>query len=220
MPTDQGLQRVSVWFDGALKEDRRGQISGALSDAGIEPLEGPADGVAGVFFAAVDDRVLAAVARLATAAPERIVAVEAGDSPLDDRDAWRLLSAGAADVVRWNGADGVAEALAARLERWVAIDALLASPRVAGTLIGRSSAWTQALREVIEVACFSDSDVLLTGESGTGKELVAHLIDELDPRPERGPFVTLDCTTVVPTLVRQRVLRARARSVHRSGRRS
>jgi transcriptional regulator with GAF, ATPase, and Fis domain len=200
MPTDQGLQTVGVWFDSALTEDRRGRISGALARTGIEPVEGPVDIAAGVFFAAVDDRVLTAVARLSAAAPERILAVAAGDSPLDDGDAWRLLSAGAADVVRWNGADGVAEVIAARLERWVAIDAALASSRVAATLIGHSDAWMQALREVIEVACFSDSDVLLTGESGTGKELVAHLIHDLDPRPERGPFVTLDCTTVVPTL--------------------
>jgi transcriptional regulator with GAF, ATPase, and Fis domain len=200
MPTDEGMQPVGVWFDSAVTGDVRGRISGALGDAGLQPVEGPAEGVAGAFFAAVDDRVLAAVARLSTAVPERIVAVAAGERPLDDRDAWRLLAAGAADVMRWNGDDGVADAIAARFARWLAIDAALASSRVAGTLVGRSGAWKRALREVIEVARYSDSDVLLTGESGTGKELVAHLIHDLDPRPEPGPFVTLDCTTVVPTL--------------------
>jgi transcriptional regulator with GAF, ATPase, and Fis domain len=42
--------------------------------------------------------------------------------------------------------------------------------------------------------------VLITGESGTGKELIARLIHALDSRVDKGDFVILDCTTVVPTL--------------------
>ena len=42
--------------------------------------------------------------------------------------------------------------------------------------------------------------MLVTGESGTGKERVAQLIHELDPRPNKGKLVVLDCSTVVPSL--------------------
>jgi transcriptional regulator with GAF, ATPase, and Fis domain len=192
------MQPVELWFDAGLSEAGHAGIRSALGAAGIGPENGVASGVAAAVFAAVDERVLAAVARLAARAPERVVAV-AANGGIDDRDAWRLLAAGAADVLCWD-ANGAAATVAARVERWRAIDAALASSRVADTLVGRSPAWLHALREVIEVACFSDSDVLLTGESGTGKELVAHLIHDLDRRPGRGPFVTLDCTTVVPSL--------------------
>ena len=42
--------------------------------------------------------------------------------------------------------------------------------------------------------------MLLVGESGTGKELVARLLHDLDPRPDKGNLVLLDCATVVPSL--------------------
>ena len=45
-------------------------------------------------------------------------------------------------------------------------------------------------------ARFGASPVLLGGESGTGKELVARLIHTLDPRPDKGELIILDCTTV------------------------
>src|SRR5205085_578959 len=54
--------------------------------------------------------------------------------------------------------------------------------------------------QVIEIALFSDGSVLLLGESGTGKELLARLVHTLDPRPDKGELVVLDCTTVVPEL--------------------
>ena len=69
-----------------------------------------------------------------------------------------------------------------------------------GTLefIGRSA----AIRRVLEQAAMAaetDSTVLLTGESGTGKGLLARKIHEWSPRKE-GPFVFVDCGTLVPTL--------------------
>jgi transcriptional regulator with GAF, ATPase, and Fis domain len=56
------------------------------------------------------------------------------------------------------------------------------------------------MREVVEIARFSDLDVLITGPSGTGKELTARLIHTLDARREKGALVVVDCTTIVPTL--------------------
>jgi transcriptional regulator with GAF, ATPase, and Fis domain len=89
--------------------------------------------------------------------------------------------------------------IAARIERWRAIDELVAS-RASRVLVGASAQWIAALREIVEAARFSAASILLVGETGTGKELAAGLVHELDPRPDKGPFVTVDCTTVVDTL--------------------
>jgi len=113
---------------------------------------------------------------------------------------WRLLAAGASDVLAWTDLPDPAEVIAARFARWEEVDRLLDSPRVLKNLVGRSLAWRSALRQIVEVARFSASSVLLGGESGTGKELVARLIHTLDPREEKRDLVTLDCTTIVPEL--------------------
>ncbi|HVM34051.1 MAG TPA: sigma 54-interacting transcriptional regulator [Actinomycetota bacterium] len=116
------------------------------------------------------------------------------------RDPWELLASGVSDVLTWDVGDSVAARAALRLERWAKVDELVASPLVARRLVGRSPPWVAALRKFVEVAHFTDASVLITGDSGTGKELVARMIHSLDPRPEKGNFVVLDCTTVVPSL--------------------
>ncbi len=130
----------------------------------------------------------------------RVLAIALPGATLDNSDAWSLLRSGASDVVRWDDHDPPVRAVAARLERWAEIDRLIRSDKVRHTLIGDSPTWIAVLRQVVEVAAFTQTAVLLTGESGTGKELVAQLIHGLDRRPDKGPFVVLDCTTVVPTL--------------------
>ncbi len=65
---------------------------------------------------------------------------------------------------------------------------------------GNSRAWIAVLRQVVEVARFTDSAVLITGETGTGKELVARLIHTLDARRNQHDLVITDCTTIVPEL--------------------
>jgi transcriptional regulator with GAF, ATPase, and Fis domain len=192
--------RVVLWFDPAVPQASRAAIVQALDATGVKTAPQGGSGIAAVFFATVGQQVLDAVSRLAAGAADRLVAVAATGADVDDRDAWRLVTAGAADVFSWRHSTTPAEEIAARLERWGEIDAELESDRIAATLVGRCATWRRALRDVVEVARYSRSDVLLTGESGTGKELAAHLIHDLDPRPEKGPFITLDCTTVVPTL--------------------
>ena len=130
----------------------------------------------------------------------RVLAIALPGATLDNSDAWSLLRSGASDVVRWDDQDPPVRAVAARLERWAEIDRLMRSDTIRRTLIGDSPNWIAVLRQVVEVAAFTQTSVLLTGESGTGKELVAQLIHGLDQRPDKGPFVVLDCTTVVPTL--------------------
>ncbi|HWP00008.1 MAG TPA: sigma-54 dependent transcriptional regulator [Methylococcus sp.] len=119
---------------------------------------------------------------------------------LSTSHAWKLIQAGAADVLSGLECQRSVQEITARLMRWDAIDRLLASPRVRRELVGESLVWKAILRQVVEVAHFTDAPVLILGESGTGKELVARLIHDLDPRPGKKDLVLLDCSTITPEL--------------------
>ena len=113
---------------------------------------------------------------------------------------WRLLQCGAADVLQLGDSPAADAAIAARLDRWATISRLVGSPLVRDACIGQSPAWSRLLHQIVEVAYFSDSPVLITGESGTGKELVCRLVHALDQRPDKRDLVVLDCTTIAPEL--------------------
>jgi transcriptional regulator with GAF, ATPase, and Fis domain len=130
----------------------------------------------------------------------RVMVIVPSASVLGEGAAWGLIAAGASDVFAWDHSPSPAEDAAARLSRWDAVDELIASDAVRTKLVGDSLRWRVLLRDIVDVARFTDAFVLLTGESGTGKELVARLIHELDPRPRKGDLVLLDCATVVPSL--------------------
>ncbi|MFC3282949.1 sigma-54-dependent transcriptional regulator [Litchfieldella rifensis] len=128
----------------------------------------------------------------------RTIAVSARG--VDVECAWALLRAGAEDVLAWDACEEPSSMLAARLLRWLEIDALLAGPEVRQRLRGHSRHLLAVLRAAVEVAKFSDTPVLITGGTGTGKELLARLIHDLDPRQPKRRFVVCDCTTIVPEL--------------------
>ena len=65
------------------------------------------------------------------------------------------------------------------------------------SLFGNSAAMTALKRYAYRLSQL-DCNVLITGESGTGKSLLARTIAQVQPR--RGPFITVDCSTVTPTL--------------------
>jgi len=67
-----------------------------------------------------------------------------------------------------------------------------------GRLIWASEAFGRVV-ELIDVAASSDSTTLITGDSGTGKEVVAREIHKRSSRSS-GPFVTVDCGTLVESL--------------------
>ena len=154
-----------------------------------------------VVAAGVTREALGLVQSLSHGGLVRVLAVMTAPGASASEASWRLVGAGASDVVAWDmTAAGAADVIAAKLERWAAIDAIAASDAVRDSLVGEGPEWMVLLREIVEVARFTDASVLITGESGTGKELVARLIHDLDPRPTKGDLVVLDCTTVVPTL--------------------
>ena len=82
-----------------------------------------------------------------------------------------------------------AKEVAERFCRWETVDAIVHSPAVQNMLVGRSPAFIELLRQVVEVAKFTNASVLIMGESGTGKELVARLIHGLDSRPTKRNLV-------------------------------
>jgi transcriptional regulator with GAF, ATPase, and Fis domain len=180
------------------------EVAAGLAAAGlaVAPVAIARELIAGpgiVLFDRLSAEVAAAVASFSRRGLERVLAIATAPSALGAGDMWRLLELGAADVLVWEDRS-TARAAAARLRRWAEIDQLVDSPAVRDRLVGRCAAWRSVLRQVVEVARFTAASVLLTGESGTGKELVARLVHELDPRPDKGGLVVVDCTTVVPTL--------------------
>ena len=68
-----------------------------------------------------------------------------------------------------------------------------------GTIIGRSAEMDKIYRILSKVA-FTSHPVLILGESGTGKEMVARAIHANGPN-ESKPFIPVDCSSLVPTLV-------------------
>lgn len=166
--------------------------------AGTQCLEAAAMGI--LLFDTVDGRVIDVVQSLSRGGHSRILALQLRGDHEDLEGYWRLLHAGAADVVAWSDDAVSVRSIADRLRRWQEIDAILESGVVRNNLAGSSPAWRHVLCEIVETARFTDLAMLITGESGTGKELVARLIHTLDPRPDKGELVVLDCTTIVPEL--------------------
>lgn len=197
------MESAKIWLDtSGVEADRARSLTRALAQAGIEmrPLgREPACGTGLVLFERVTARLCDRVREHAEPGCPRILAIAVAAPPRSDEN-WRLLAAGASDVLVWDQAGSPAEAVRARLERWLVIDELVASPVVRDHLVGSSPTWITLLRQAVEAACFSDSAVLITGATGTGKELVARLIHTLDRRRDKGELVIVDCTTITPEL--------------------
>ncbi len=131
---------------------------------------------------------------------ERVLAIARAPTALAGGASWRLLQAGASDVLAWTDSADLARAVVLRLERWEHVDRIVNGPLVRDNLVGQGPVWLSLMRQIVEVAYFTDASILITGESGTGKELVARLVHSLDRRANKKDLVILDCTTVVPEL--------------------
>lgn len=73
-----------------------------------------------------------------------------------------------------------------------------ASPN-ADVIIGKSKQM-QGIFKMCGLLCQNRATVLIQGETGTGKELIARVIHRNSPY-DKEPFVTLDCSAVVETLL-------------------
>jgi transcriptional regulator with GAF, ATPase, and Fis domain len=179
----------------------RSAVLEALRLGGIHVVQRGADACVGagvLFFVEVGPATLEVLRDVQSGTSTRVLAVATSLGALAEGGCWRLLKAGASDVLTWDR--GTVAEIGARLERWLAVDRIIESPAVQARLVGRAPAWLSILRQVVEVAAFTDASVLILGESGTGKEEVARLIHALDGRTPKRELVTLDCTTVVPEL--------------------
>jgi transcriptional regulator with GAF, ATPase, and Fis domain len=205
MPETRAATSANVWVHclGTNIEDVRGVVIQALEHArfATPPLDLDRPSGLGVpLFTEINQQLYESLRAFSYNGRDRVLAVAESRAVLHDGCVWRLLQAGASDVLAWDSAAHPAGTIVARLDRWKEIDALLCSPLVQQTLIGQSQAWRSTLRQVIEVARFTGASVLIAGETGTGKEQVARLIHTLDARPEKRELVVLDCTTIVPEL--------------------
>jgi transcriptional regulator with GAF, ATPase, and Fis domain len=196
-------QPVAAWLQCHSGENQlsRADILRSLASAGIDAsADGNSLPLRVIIFERQDPELLNLVAACSEAGHRRVLVIALHKTALTGGFPWRLLQAGASDVCAWDSMEQPAECIAARLRRWQEIDDLIDSPLVRENLVGASKAWLTVLRQVIEVARFTDTSVLITGESGTGKELIARLIHTLDARPRKRDLVVLDCTTIVPEL--------------------
>ena len=193
---------ISAWlrFLSPFPATVRSQLTALIERAGIStaPATHQSVGLGVVVFDRPDDGVLEGVREMARAST--VLAVSLSPSMLDTASMWRVLDAGAADLLQWPTLPETSDDVACRLQRWWTVEQMIDSAPVRALVAGQSAAWRAMLRDVAEAARFTQASVLITGETGTGKERIAHLIHELDGRPDRGEFVVLDCTTVSPEL--------------------
>jgi len=193
---------VQLRFHGRVSKSWRRILGAGLAATGMQVDESESSAridAAVMGFECYSTDLCEALQRLSRGGQDRVLAVTEAAAGVEGRT-WPLLVAGASDVVAWDRSPEPLSDIAQRLRRWAEVDRLVASPLVRDNLVGDSLAWRSVLRQVVEVAAFSDVAVLVIGESGTGKELIARLIHALDRRAEKGELVLVDCTTVVPTL--------------------
>ncbi|MCE7987632.1 MAG: sigma-54-dependent Fis family transcriptional regulator [Caldilinea sp. CFX5] len=148
----------------------------------------------------INASVEAVIRTLSRHGAERLLVILVGETAPAPQDGWSALQAGATDILIWADLTDPLAVIGAHLQRWREVDALSVSPLVKQNLVGESLGWQMVIRQLVEVARFTDAPLLLMGETGTGKELAARLIHTLDPRRDRHELVILDCTTLMPEL--------------------
>ncbi len=193
---------LSMWvrFLGSVSAGTREGFLALLRSSDIDPAtpSGPVEAFGAAVFEHAGTAVLGDLRACATGSSVLAICISPTRPSLPEL--WAISRAGARDVLVWPRLPASADQVVSRLERWAAIDDLADDPAVKDVLIGTSPRWRAMVRNVVEVATFSQVSVLIVGESGTGKELIARLVHDLDQRHGKGEFVIVDCTTIVPEL--------------------
>jgi transcriptional regulator with GAF, ATPase, and Fis domain len=197
--------RVPFRFCGT-DDSGESRIRQSLSLAGLELTSfensvAEAHGI--IVFGDTDHGLVAFTQSFRSRAVSRVLALAVSKSVLGSGDVWRLLHAGAADVMEWSE-EAVAHQIFAKVERYHLLEKVTVEALANEPIVGESQAWRELVRRVVEAGRFSSAPVLLTGESGTGKELLARLVHAVIPRRgtgrESAEPITVDCTTIVPEL--------------------
>jgi hypothetical protein len=163
---------VSTWvhFFGQPSFAGAKDILHALEYAGIKPHlnkpEAP-NGLGVLCFDAISSELCDYLRMVSHGGAVRVLAVASPDATVTPADLWPVLQAGASDAFLWNRMPNPAAHVAARFERWQAVDRLVESPLVKNNLIGNSVIWKSILRQIVEVAYFTDASVLILGERGS-----------------------------------------------------
>jgi DNA-binding NtrC family response regulator len=155
-----------------------------------------------LIFDAIGEDLISVLHGIRRDGQTRAVAIRALSRSSETAVVWRLLHAGAADVISASGGDS-ARQVVARIERWAEVDDLAAKAMSEESLIGESPAWRALVKRIVEAARFSAIPILLTGQSGTGKELLARLVSSVcagGGQKFRKELVTVDCGSLVPEL--------------------
>jgi len=193
---------VTFRCHGEIRAEQRAELTRCLDAAEIdvcESLDGR-NSLGLVFFREAGKGLSEVLQEMRREQVSLILAVAAPGLALSNEAAWQILKDGASELLPWDDTPGAIDQVVARLQRWAAVEEVLQRPLVRNHLVGKSAAWLAVLRQVVEVACFTNASVLIMGESGTGKELIARLIHTLDSRVQKAELVVLDCSAVVPEL--------------------
>jgi hypothetical protein len=134
-------RQVRCYFAGGEDQQRRDEIASSLAANGIQLVpatETTASILPAVVFASEwQDDLLSFVSKLTQFGLNRVLMV-AGTDERSLAGVWRLLDAGAADVLNVRSPVEAAEDVRARVERWDEIDDIVSSPVVRDNLIGQS----------------------------------------------------------------------------------
>jgi len=147
---------------------------------------------------ALDSKIIAELETVSKSS--NVMVLSAPTLTLSAEMRWRLLDAGAADVLDWTDDGTLAEQIAARVRRWAEIDRLADDASIRQMLVGDSPPWRSLVRKLVEIAVFSTGNLLIIGETGTGKEQMAEVLHALDKRSRRPELVIVDCATLSPEL--------------------
>jgi len=201
------LVGTRAWFrfcgaDCSTGDSIRTALSSGIRLELSEPIPKAGHGI--LCFSEINDELLALFHQIRRRGRSHVLALATHTSAVEAGGNWRLLHAGASEVLVWNKRGALAQ-IQAKLGRWIAVDELAQAANGELELIGDSAKSCALVRSIIEAARFTDLPILLIGESGTGKELLARLVHRMDAlrtgrrNDSPGP-VTVDCSTIVPDL--------------------
>jgi transcriptional regulator with GAF, ATPase, and Fis domain len=195
----------AIWlqFYGTFERSAKKAILTSFSGRGIaatECVSSTCRGLGIILYSQVDEELYRTTRKVSHNGLTPVLAVATSPELRNRTNHWRLLGSGATDVIYESNPADLASQIKIRNQRWSTVNKLMASELIRKNLIGQNQRWVRLLRQVIEVAKFTDASILLLGESGTGKERVANLVHQLSQQSMRKPMVILDCSTIVPEL--------------------